>query len=76
MDASDSQIDGLRLLLSGKLMEGADTVDVENPSTNTLLAKAPQASHAQLDKPQRLEMPCRGAAETACRHHSAYRRLY
>ncbi|EQB01053.1 hypothetical protein L485_11355 [Sphingobium baderi LL03] len=49
MDASDNQIDGLRLLLSGKLMEGADTVDVENPSTNTLLAKAPQASHAQLD---------------------------
>lgn len=50
MDASRDQIDQLHMLLNGKLVEGADMFDVENPATGTVITQAPQASIAQLEK--------------------------
>jgi acyl-CoA reductase-like NAD-dependent aldehyde dehydrogenase len=38
-----------KLLINGKLSEGAATLDVVNPATGRILASAPRASRAQLD---------------------------
>jgi hypothetical protein len=39
-----------RLLIDGKLVEGADTLDVINPATARVLAAAPRADRAQLEE--------------------------
>ena len=39
-----------RLLIDGKLVEGADTLDVINPATGKVLTTAPRADRAQLDQ--------------------------
>jgi len=39
-----------RLLINGKLVEGAGTLDVINPATGRLLAVAPRANRAQLNE--------------------------
>src|SRR6516164_2880056 len=39
-----------RLLLNGKLVEGAGTLDVINPATGRILTAAPRADQAQLDQ--------------------------
>lgn len=39
-----------RLLINGELVAGDDVIDVENPATEELLARAPRASRAQLDR--------------------------
>jgi len=39
-----------RLLIDGQLKDGASTIDVINPATGSLLAKAPRADRAQLDE--------------------------
>src|SRR5215472_6876067 len=39
-----------RLLINGKLVEGAGTLDVINPATGRILTAAPRADHAQLDQ--------------------------
>ena len=39
-----------KLLINGKLSEGAATLDVVNPATGRILASAPRASRAQLDE--------------------------
>ncbi|QUT05499.1 aldehyde dehydrogenase family protein [Sphingobium phenoxybenzoativorans] len=75
MNASDKQIDGLRFLLAGKLTEGADTVDVENPSTNALIARAPQASHAQLDNAIAAAMQASGWAADEVLRRAALRTM-
>ena len=38
-----------KLLVNGKLVEGAGTLDVINPASQRLLASAPRADRAQLD---------------------------
>ena len=39
-----------RLLIGGRLVEGASTFDVINPATEQVLAKCPKADRAQLDQ--------------------------
>jgi acyl-CoA reductase-like NAD-dependent aldehyde dehydrogenase len=39
-----------RLLINGKLVEGAGTLDVINPATGRILTTAPRADQAQLDQ--------------------------
>ena len=39
-----------RLLINGKLVEGAGTLDVINPATGRILTAAPRADQAQLDQ--------------------------
>src|SRR3954453_8173356 len=39
-----------KLLIDGRLVEGAGTLDVINPATRRLLATAPRADRAQLDE--------------------------
>ena len=39
-----------RLLINGKLVEGAGTLDVINPATGRILTAAPRADRAQLDQ--------------------------
>jgi acyl-CoA reductase-like NAD-dependent aldehyde dehydrogenase len=39
-----------RLLINGKLVEGAGTLDVINPATGRILSAAPRADQAQLDQ--------------------------
>jgi len=39
-----------RLLINGKLVEGAGTLDVINPATGRILTAAPRADGAQLDQ--------------------------
>src|SRR5262245_61588640 len=39
-----------RLLIDGKLVEGAGTLDVINPATGRILAAAPRADQAQLEQ--------------------------
>src|SRR5215469_16197217 len=39
-----------RLLIDGKLVEGADTLDVINPATGKVLTAAPRANRAQLEE--------------------------
>jgi len=39
-----------RLLINGKLVEGAGTLDVINPATGRVLTAAPRADRAQLDQ--------------------------
>src|SRR5262245_27143191 len=39
-----------RLLINGKLVEGAGTLDVINPATGRVLTAAPRAGRAQLDE--------------------------
>src|SRR5262245_25878102 len=39
-----------RVLINGKLVEGAGTLDVINPATGRILTAAPRADHAQLDQ--------------------------
>ena len=39
-----------RLLINGRLVEGAGTLDVINPATGRTLAAAPRADRAQLDQ--------------------------
>jgi acyl-CoA reductase-like NAD-dependent aldehyde dehydrogenase len=39
-----------RLLINGKLVEGAGTLDVINPATGRTLTAAPRADRAQLDQ--------------------------
>jgi acyl-CoA reductase-like NAD-dependent aldehyde dehydrogenase len=39
-----------RLLIDGKLVEGADTLDVINPATGKILTTAPRANRAQLEE--------------------------
>src|SRR5215831_8361271 len=39
-----------RLLIDGKLVEGASTLDVINPATGRTLTAAPRADRAQLDQ--------------------------
>src|SRR5262245_32302183 len=39
-----------RLLIDGKLVEGAGTLDVINPATGRILEAAPRADQAQLDQ--------------------------
>ena len=38
-----------RLLINGKLVEGAGTLDVINPATGRILTAAPRADQAQLN---------------------------
>jgi acyl-CoA reductase-like NAD-dependent aldehyde dehydrogenase len=39
-----------RLLINGRLVKGAGTLDVVNPATGRLLTAAPRADRAQLDQ--------------------------
>src|SRR4051794_24361925 len=39
-----------RLLIDGRLVEGAGTLDVINPATGGILTAAPRADRAQLDQ--------------------------
>ena len=39
-----------RLLINGRLVQGAGTLDVLNPATGKVLAAAPRADRAQLDQ--------------------------
>jgi len=39
-----------KLLIDGRLVEGAGTLDVINPASQRLLATAPRADRAQLDE--------------------------
>ena len=39
-----------RLLINGKLVEGAGTLDVTSPATGRILTAAPRADQAQLDQ--------------------------
>jgi acyl-CoA reductase-like NAD-dependent aldehyde dehydrogenase len=41
---------GFKLLINGKLVPGATTLDVIDPSTEEVLAEAPRADRAQLDE--------------------------
>lgn len=43
-------MEDLKLLIGGQLEAGDSTMDVINPATEAVLAKAPRASKAQLDK--------------------------
>jgi acyl-CoA reductase-like NAD-dependent aldehyde dehydrogenase len=53
-----------RLLINGKLVEGAGTLDVINPATGRVLTTAPRADRAQLEQAV-------AAAKTACPAWSA-----
>ena len=39
-----------RLLINGRLVKGASTLDVINPATGRILTAAPRADQAQLDQ--------------------------
>ena len=39
-----------RLLINGKLVEGAGTLDVNNPATGRILTAAPRADRVQLEQ--------------------------
>lgn len=43
-------MEGLRLLINGRLVDGDDSIDVINPATGAVMAKAPRASKRQLDE--------------------------
>src|SRR5262249_14899934 len=52
LDATREQdaVSGFRLLINGKLVEGAGTLDVINPANGRTLTTAPRADRAQLDQ--------------------------
>jgi acyl-CoA reductase-like NAD-dependent aldehyde dehydrogenase len=66
VDAAREQdaVSEFRLLIGGKLVEGAGTVDVINPATGRALTTAPRADRAQLERAV-------AAAKTAFRSWSA-----
>jgi hypothetical protein len=43
-------MNGFRLLIDGRLVEGAGTLEVINPATGRALTTAPRASRAQLEE--------------------------
>jgi acyl-CoA reductase-like NAD-dependent aldehyde dehydrogenase len=47
--AMENTMDDFRLLIGGELTRGDCTIDVINPATETVIAKGPHASAAQLD---------------------------
>src|SRR5262249_46314890 len=47
---ADSVMSDFRLVINGRLVEGAATLDVINPATGRTLATAPRADRAQLDE--------------------------
>ena len=49
MNKSGNEVAGLKMLIAGKLVEGATSIDVENPSVGKPFTKAPAASAAQLE---------------------------
>src|SRR5262249_61837332 len=52
VDATREQdaVSGFRLLIGGKLVEGAGTLDVINPATGRVLTTAPRADRGQLEQ--------------------------
>src|SRR5215470_5858694 len=52
LDATREQdaVSEFRLLIGGKLVEGAGTLDVINPATGLVLTTAPRADRAQLEQ--------------------------
>src|SRR5262245_20692990 len=52
VDAAREQdaVSGVRLLIGGKLVEGAGTLDVINPATGRVLTTAPRADRGQLEQ--------------------------
>src|SRR5262245_29623839 len=52
VDATREQdaVSGFRLLIGGKLVEGAGTLDVINPATGRVLTTAPRADQGQLEQ--------------------------
>jgi steroid delta-isomerase-like uncharacterized protein len=48
-ESESKQID-FRLLINGKLVKGAGTLDVINPATGRIFMTAPRADHAQLEQ--------------------------
>src|SRR5262249_31380406 len=46
----ESIMNDFRLLIDGRLVEGAGTLDVINPATGRTVATAPRADQAQLDQ--------------------------
>src|SRR5262245_42102617 len=46
----EAALNDFRLLIGGRLVEGADTQDVINPATGRVLATAPRADRAQLEQ--------------------------
>src|SRR5262245_48240343 len=52
VDATREQdaVSEFRLLIGGKLVEGAGTIDVINPATGRILTTAPRADRGQLDQ--------------------------
>src|SRR5262245_22051149 len=47
---TESVLSDFLLLIDGKLVKGAGTLDVINPATGQILAAAPRANRAQLDQ--------------------------